>query len=123
MTHQNISTPARPMLTWPICWLLALAAPYGCSDGAPDSPPELESPALVGALAQPLRRQREAGRRLFEEETFAGNGRTCATCHGPETGTLSPEDAQHRYREDPNDPLFLHDGSDDGTGNGVSRML
>ncbi|MEY2930469.1 MAG: hypothetical protein RL033_1218, partial [Pseudomonadota bacterium] len=25
--------------------------------------------------------------------------------------------------EDPSDPLFLHDGSDDGLGNGVSRML
>jgi len=63
------------------------------------------------------------GRRLFEEETFGGNGRTCVTCHSKETGTVSPEDAQARFAANPNDPLFRHDGSDDGLGNGVSRML
>lgn len=63
------------------------------------------------------------GQQLFERETFGGNGRTCATCHSRETGTVSPEDAQQRLQQDPNDPLFLHDGSDDGKGNGVSRML
>ena len=36
------------------------------------------------------------GQRFFEEETFGGNGRTCATCHSPETGTFSPADAQAR---------------------------
>jgi hypothetical protein len=30
-------------------------------------------------------RQRR-GRRLFERETFGGNGRTCLTCHSRETG-------------------------------------
>lgn len=64
-----------------------------------------------------------AGRRLFERATFGGNGRTCRTCHGEDTGTVSPEDAQRRFRKDPADPLFTHDGSDDGLGNGVSRML
>jgi cytochrome c peroxidase len=63
------------------------------------------------------------GKRLFKRETFVGNGRTCATCHSPETGTVSPEDAQLRFTENPQDPLFLHDGSDDGQGNGVTRML
>ncbi len=63
------------------------------------------------------------GRRLFERETFGGNGRTCLTCHSKETGTVSPEDALERFDEDPDDPLFLHDGSDDGEGNGVSRIL
>ena len=33
------------------------------------------------------------GRRLFERETFGGNGRTCLTCHSRETGTVSPEEA------------------------------
>jgi cytochrome c peroxidase len=123
MTHHKISTPARPTISWPICWLLALAGPCGCSEGAADGPLAPETPAQLGALAQPLRRQQEMARQLFEEETFGGNGRTCATCHGPETGTLSPEDAQRRYDADPHDPLFVHDGSDDGLGNGVSRML
>ena len=64
-----------------------------------------------------------SGKRLFKRETFVGNGRTCTTCHSPETGTVSPEDAQQRFAENSQDPLFLHDGSDDGHGNGVTRML
>jgi cytochrome c peroxidase len=63
------------------------------------------------------------GKRLFNRGNFGGNGRTCATCHSRETGTISPEDAQRRFAENPQDPLFLHDGSDDGHGNGVTRML
>jgi cytochrome c peroxidase len=62
-------------------------------------------------------------RRLFERETFGGNGRTCLTCHSRETGTVSPEEATQRFYANPSDPLFRHDGSDDGLGNGVSRML
>jgi len=62
------------------------------------------------------------GKRLFEHETFGGNGRTCQTCHSEATGTVSPEDAQKRFEKDPNDPLFLHDGSDDGLGHGTTRM-
>ena len=63
------------------------------------------------------------GRRLFEKDTFGGNGRTCDTCHSRETGTVSPEDAQRRLARDPRDPLFVGDGSDDGAGNGTERML
>jgi cytochrome c peroxidase len=63
------------------------------------------------------------GKRLFDRETFGGNGRACVTCHSRETGTVSPEDARRRLAENPNDPLFVHDGSDDGAGNGTSRML
>jgi cytochrome c peroxidase len=67
--------------------------------------------------------ERQDGKRLFERETFGGNGRTCLTCHSIETGTVSPADALARFQKDPRDPLFLHDGSDDGQGQGVSRML
>jgi hypothetical protein len=63
------------------------------------------------------------GQRLFERETFGGDGRTCLTCHSRETGTVSPEDAQRRYYKDPADPLFVDDGTDDGAGRGVERML
>ena len=63
------------------------------------------------------------GRRLFEEETFGGNGRTCLTCHSKTTGTVSPADAEQRFAADPADPLFVADGSDDGLGHGLSRML
>jgi cytochrome c peroxidase len=62
------------------------------------------------------------GERLFERDTFGGNGRTCRTCHGEETGTLSPKEARRRLLKDPDDPLFRHDGSDDGLGNGVTRI-
>src|SRR4051795_12620474 len=65
----------------------------------------------------------EDGKRLFERETFGGNGRTCLTCHSSDTGTVSPQDAQRRFYQSGNDPLFLHDGSDDGKGTGVSRRL
>jgi len=63
------------------------------------------------------------GKRLFEQATFGGNGRTCRTCHSAETGTVSPQDALKRFRHNPEDPLFLIDGSDDGHGQGVTRML
>jgi cytochrome c peroxidase len=54
-------------------------------------------------------------------ETFGGNGRTCRTCHSKKTGTFTPEEAVARLAEDPNDPLFLHDGLDDGVA-GTSRI-
>ena len=64
--------------------------------------------------------KRNEGRRLFRKETFGGNGRTCETCHSRSTGTLSPDDVQERLDEDPNDPLFLHDGLDDGVSGTVA---
>src|SRR5262245_59910120 len=43
-----------------------------------------------------------AGRKLFDVETFGGNGRTCRTCHSKQTGTFSPEEALARLAQDPN---------------------
>ena len=63
------------------------------------------------------------GKRLFEDDTFGGNGRTCQTCHSQVTGTVSPDDAQRRLTSNPADPLFVHDGSDDGFGGGTTRMV
>jgi cytochrome c peroxidase len=66
---------------------------------------------------------------LFERETFGGNRRTCETCHSQETGTVSPQDAQARFKKNRRDPLFVHDGSDDEDGDGfgderrAARML
>ena len=68
-----------------------------------------------------VEKRRQAGRKLFDVETFGGNGRTCRTCHSKKTGTFSPEEALARLAEDPNDPLFLHDGLDDGVA-GTSRI-
>src|SRR5262245_12529503 len=63
------------------------------------------------------------GKRLFQEETFGGNGRTCGTWHSKQDGTVSPADAQAGFKSQPSDPLFIHDGTDDGQGHGVSRIL
>ena len=62
------------------------------------------------------------GKRLFESETFGGNGRTCRTCHSVTTGTVSPNDAEQLFKVHPQDPLFVADGSDDGNGNGTTRI-
>jgi cytochrome c peroxidase len=62
------------------------------------------------------------GKKLFETETFGGNGRTCRTCHSKTTGTMSPQDVQQLFKTHPTDPLFLADGSDDGNGHGTSRI-
>ena len=59
--------------------------------------------------------------RLFRKETFGGNGRTCETCHSRSTGTLSPADVRTLLLKSPSDPLFLHDGLDDGA-SGTSRI-
>src|SRR5829696_3115453 len=78
---------------------------------------------LATSAAGPGSQPSMEGRRLFDQETFGGNGRTCRTCHTEDTGTVSPDDAAKRLKQDPNDPLFLHDGRDDGLGNGATRML
>ena len=63
------------------------------------------------------------GKKLFEQETFGGNGRTCAACHGADTGTVSPADAQARFAANPNDALFRAIDSDDGVGTSYSKLL
>ncbi|HUG97973.1 MAG TPA: hypothetical protein VMQ83_02200 [Gammaproteobacteria bacterium] len=78
-------------------------------------------------LAPPLNelctiKRHQEGERLFTEETFGGNGRTCETCHSRKTGTFSPEDVQKLLVTDPDNPLFIHDGTDDGT-SGIARIL
>lgn len=62
------------------------------------------------------------GKKLFEQETFAGNDRTCATCHDA-NGTVSPAAAQARFAHDPTDPLFRSIDSDDGVGSSYTKLL
>lgn len=50
----------------------------------------------------------EQGQSLFELETFAGNGRTCSTCHvAADSFGLAPESIAAFFAEDPLDPLFI----------------
>jgi Di-haem cytochrome c peroxidase len=62
------------------------------------------------------------GKKLFDRETFGGNGRTCRTCHSKRTGTLTLADVQriiHKAR--PDNPLLIHDALDDD-GVGMTRI-
>ena len=62
------------------------------------------------------------GKKLFERETFGGNGRTCETCHSKLTGTLSLADVQQIIdKADPDDKFLLHDALDDD-GVGTTRV-
>ncbi|HYT69448.1 MAG TPA: hypothetical protein VEL51_23720 [Vicinamibacterales bacterium] len=60
------------------------------------------------------------GKKLFERETFGGNGRTCLTCHSKLTGTLTLNDIQQIIdNADPDDRFLIHDALDD---DGVGTM-
>ena len=62
------------------------------------------------------------GKKLFEKETFGGNGRTCQTCHSKHTGTLSLADVQRIIdKADPDDRFLIHDALDDD-GVGTTRV-
>jgi cytochrome c peroxidase len=58
------------------------------------------------------------GKKLFEKETFGGNGRTCSTCHSKDSGTLTLADVQRIIdNRDPDDAFLIHDALDeDGVG-------
>jgi cytochrome c peroxidase len=57
------------------------------------------------------------GKKLFEDETFGGNGRTCRTCHSKLTGTLTLSDVQQIIdKADPDDRFLIHDALDDDGG-------
>lgn len=62
------------------------------------------------------------GKKLFEKETFGGNGRTCATCHNAFSGTISPSQVQALFNNNPNAPLFRPIDSDDGVGTNYSKL-
>ena len=62
------------------------------------------------------------GKKLFEKETFGGNGRTCRTCHSKDTGTLTLDDVQRIIdKADPDDAFLIHDALDDD-GVGTTRV-
>ena len=65
-------------------------------------------------IGRPDKPQHDEGSRLFRKEMFGGNGRTCETCHSRGTGTISPDDVREILKTDPGNPLFRHDGLDDG---------
>jgi len=97
---------------WAVVVLGGIAA--GCDSDIDVDDGELEPAAYRAAVN---------GKKLFEDETFDGNGRTCQTCHTKQTGTLSPAQAQAAFAANPNGPLFRALDSDDGTGASYERLL
>jgi cytochrome c peroxidase len=62
-------------------------------------------PPMTSLAADPLV---ELGDQLFHEETFGGNGRTCATCHDVDQSYgMTPEGIASFFAADPLDPLFV----------------
>ena len=53
------------------------------------------------------------GKKLFEKETFGGNGRTCSTCHNKESGTLTLDDVQRIIDKRDPDKFLVDDALDD----------
>lgn len=62
------------------------------------------------ATGQSLSSTEAEGARLFALETFDGNGRTCATCHTANRGTITPEQIR---AASPNSPIFRRIDADD----------
>lgn len=82
-----------------------------------------DDPAVATAALEPAPPgQALLGRLLFELDQFAGNGRTCRTCHSADTGTLSPAQVEAAFQHDPSGPLFRPIDSDDGAGNSYARL-
>lgn len=126
MTSMTRSHICASLITMAVAAFIGVGS-SGLAGADERSPRAISLECDPASLPQPERTlctvlRRNEGRRLFAEETFGGNGRTCETCHSETTGTFSPENALARLLADPSDPLFLHDGLDDGFV-GISRII
>ncbi len=121
VAHIATDEGAHVKKTIQLGWAMVVMA--GCTQG-PDTEALVEAlengdtqrvAADVGDLA--------AGELLFNEVTFDGNGRTCATCHvSTEGGTVSPDFIEAAFQADPDGPLFVGIDSDDRNGATFDRM-
>ncbi|WP_224250066.1 cytochrome c peroxidase [Hyalangium gracile] len=95
---------------------LCLLAAAGCGEPAAD-----EAPLVEDGLSTDVEQDSSVseGSYLFQKEVFAGNGRTCVTCHTLRTGTLSPADIASRRSSD---PIFKMLDSDDGRSTNYTKL-
>jgi hypothetical protein len=107
---------AKGVATWSIAVLCCCAALTAAAWPAIGPSGWLRGSALAVSAAEV-----PEGQRLFDHETFGGNGRTCRTCHSGDDGTIDPAEVAERFSEDPSEPLFRHDGLDDFF-SGTSRI-
>ncbi|MCA9898991.1 MAG: DNRLRE domain-containing protein [Ardenticatenaceae bacterium] len=79
------------------------------ADFAPAPPNPINSANQTFAAPPSVASIADQGEILFNDETFLGNGRTCASCHRPENGDfgLSPEQVDSLFQANPMDPLFV----------------
>lgn len=114
--YSRIGGPQMSRMQSLAATVLGLALVVGCADERRVTAP-LEATDVAAGLAK----GRDEGKRLFDHETFGGNGRTCKTCHMPGNGTLTVEAVRERLAKNPSDPLFQHDALDDGVA-GTTRI-
>ena len=109
--------PAARHLTTRKVAVLCSSAVLTAATWLASAPPGLNrvSPLTVAAA------EMSEGQRLFDHETFGGNGRTCRTCHSGDDGTIDSAEVAERFSENPSEPLFRHDGLDDFF-SGTSRI-
>ena len=90
---------ARRLTTWKVAVLCSSAA-WTAATWLASGPPGLNraSPLTVAAA------EMSEGQRLFDHETFGGNGRTCRTCHSGDDGTIDPAEVAERFSENPSEP-------------------
>jgi cytochrome c peroxidase len=94
--------------------LISVAIFCACSDPGRDD--EIER---VGEAELAL-----SGAQLFNDETFGGNGRTCASCHAPgDLYSLTHAHTLAQSIEDPAGPLFRPIDSNDGASDNYSILI
>ena len=85
------------------------AAPASVVPGGPSAAARLAAcnadPRVVTGLVS---REVCAGADIFFRETFAGNGRTCGTCHPAQNNTtIDAAFVRNLHEQNPSDPLFV----------------
>jgi hypothetical protein len=113
---RHLPAATRCMTTWKVAVLCGTAALTAATWLAWAPPGWSRSPVTVSAA------EMSEGQRLFDHETFGGNGRTCRTCHSGDDGTIDPAEVAERLAENPSEPLFSHDGLDNFF-SGTSRII
>jgi cytochrome c peroxidase len=100
----------------------SVSADDSASPSAAPSTSQSTSAAVSASASAATQLEALEAQRLFNQEEFGGNGRTCLTCHGAATGTIDPAEVEALYAADPTGPLFRPIDSNDGIADDYSRL-